>query len=72
MSLLDKNPKGGKGMDGGGMTAHPTLQDESMQSMEDTGTGGSSDKDRAKAIFQLSSMLNQQLGAFDGQTPMNT
>jgi len=34
--------------------------------MEDTGTGGSSDKDRAKAIFQLSNMLSQQLGAFDG------
>ena len=56
-----------KGMDGGGMTAHPTLNDESLQSMEDTGTGGSSaDRDRQKAIFQLSNMLNAQLGAFDG------
>ena len=28
-------------MEGGGVTAHPTLADESLQSMEDTGTGGS-------------------------------
>ena len=48
-----------KGMDGGGMSAHPTLNDESLQSMEDTGTGGSNtDRDRQKAIFQLSNMLN--------------
>lgn len=58
-------------MEGGGVTAHPTLADESLQSMEDTGTGGSIRSDQ-KAIFQISNMLHQQLGAFDGQTPMNT
>ena len=60
------------GMEGGGITAHPTLADESLQSMEDTGTGGSSAGQDKKAIFQISNMLNQKLGAFDGQTPMNT
>lgn len=53
LSLLNQK-KGQKkmGMENGGVTAHPTLADESLQSMEDTGTGGNSaETERQKQIL---------------------
>ena len=53
ISLLNQNKGQQKmGMENGGVTAHPTLADESLQSMEDTGTGGNSaETERQKQIL---------------------